>query len=173
MNIAGEDVDVEHMMPGRIRLWFRSRRGETEFFQQLVTFLSEISLVDEVDANPLTSSVLIRHSASPEQIAFLAAQSGLLPAQDLSSARGGPPAPRREARNGSSSPMAVGLFGLALLQVIRGRVLGSASEQFWHAERARERNAPDSHWRSLVSAFSGCSAAASLRQPRPYSPKAC
>jgi len=142
MNIAGENVDVEHMMPGRIRLRFRSRRGETEFFQQLVTFLSEISLVDEVDANPLTGSVLIRHSASPEQIAFLAAQSGLLPAQDLSSARGGPPA-RREARNGSSSPMAVGLFGLALLQVIRGRVLGSASEQFWHAERARERNAPE------------------------------
>jgi len=38
--------------------------------------------------------------------------------------------------------MAVGLFALALLQAARGRVLGSASEQFWHAERARERNAP-------------------------------
>ena len=38
--------------------------------------------------------------------------------------------------------MAVGLFALALLQLARGHVLGSASEQFWHAERARERHAP-------------------------------
>ena len=142
MNIAGEDISVEHVMPGRIRLRFRSRRGETDFFQQLVAFLSEISLVDEVDANPLTGSVLIRHSASPEQLTFLASHIGLLPVQDLSSAAGDPPAPRREARNGSSAPMAVGLFALALLQAARGRVLGSASEQFWHAERARERNAP-------------------------------
>jgi hypothetical protein len=142
MNIAGEDVAVEHMMPGRIRLRFRSRRGETDFFQKLVTFLSEISLVDEVDANSLTGSVLIRHSASLDQLAFIAAQSGLLPVQDLSSALGDTPASRRQARNGSSVPMAVGLFALALLQLTRGRVLGSASEQFWHAERARERHAP-------------------------------
>ena len=142
MNIAGEDVALEHMMPGRIRLRFRSRRGETDFFQKLVTLLSQISLVDEVDANSLTGSVLIRHSASPDQLAFLAAQSGLLPVQDLSSALGDPPAPPREARSGSSAPMAVGLFALALLQLVRGRVLGSASEQFWHAERARERHAP-------------------------------
>ena len=131
MNIAGEDVAVEHMMPGRIRLRFRSRRGETDFFQRLVTLLSEISLVDEVDANSLTGSVLIRHSASPDQLAFLAAQSGLLSVQDLSTALGDPPAPRREARSGLSAPMAVGLFALALLQLARGRVLGSASEQFW------------------------------------------
>jgi hypothetical protein len=141
MNIAGEDVALEHMMPGRIRLRFRSRRGETDFFQKLVTLLSQISLIDEVDANSLTGSVLIRHSASPEQLAFLAAQSGLLPVQDLSSALGDPPAPRREARSGLSAPMAVGLFALALLQLARGHVLGSASEQFWHAERARERHA--------------------------------
>jgi Heavy metal associated domain 2 len=140
MNIAGEDVALEHMMPGRIRLRFRSRRGETDFFQKLVTLLSQISLIDEVDANSLTGSVLIRHSASLEQLAFLAAQSGLLP--DLSSALGDPPAPRREAGSGLSAPMAVGLFALALLQLTRGRVLGSASEQFWHAERARERHAP-------------------------------
>ena len=142
MNIAGEDVAVEHMMPGRIRLRFRSRRGETDFFQRLVTLLSEISLVDEVDANSLTGSVLIRHSASPEQLAFLAAQIGLLPLQHLSSALGDPPAARREPRSELSAPMAVGLFALALLQLARGRVLGSASEQFWHAERARERHAP-------------------------------
>ena len=142
MNIAGEDVAVEHMMPGRIRLRFRSRRGETDFFQQLVTLLSQISLVDEVDANSLTGSVLIRHSASPDQLAFLATQSGLLPVQDLSSALGDPPAPRRQARSGLSVPRAVGLFALALLQLARGRVLGSASEQFWHAERAQERHAP-------------------------------
>jgi hypothetical protein len=49
--------------------------GETELLQQGVTFLSEISLVGGVDANSLTGGVLIRHSASPEQLAFLAAQS--------------------------------------------------------------------------------------------------
>jgi hypothetical protein len=75
MNFAGEDVAVEHMMPGRIRLRFRSRQGETEFQQQGVSFLSEFSLVEGVDANSLTGSVLIQHSASPEQLAFLAAQS--------------------------------------------------------------------------------------------------
>src|SRR5262249_26120778 len=129
MNIAGEDVSVEHVMQGRIRLRFRSRRGETDFFQQLVTLLSKISLVDEVDANPLTGSVLVRHSASLEQLAFLAA--GLIPSQDLSSAIGHPTAPRCTARHRPSSPMSVGLFALALLQVARGRALGSASEQFW------------------------------------------
>ena len=143
MNIAGEEVAVEHMMPGRIRLRIRSRRGDVDFFKQLVAFLSDVTAVDEIEANPRTGGLLIRHSATPEQLAFLAAQSGLLPAQNfLRTHSGNSTAAGQERLGPPPSLTTIGLFALSLFQALRGRVLASATEHFWQAGRAQARNAP-------------------------------
>jgi hypothetical protein len=143
MDIGGDDVAVEHMIAGRIRLRFRSRRGDFDFFKQLVSLLSELPYVDEVDANPRTGGVLIRHSATPEQLALLAAQTGLFDSGHLTGV-GHEAARARNAvlRNGTPSLPTLGLSALTLFQLTRGRVLGSASEHFWHATRVREFNLP-------------------------------
>jgi hypothetical protein len=142
MDIGGDDVAVEHMIAGRIRLRFRSRRGDLNFFKQLVSVLSELPYVDEVDANPHTGGVLIRHSATPEQLALLAARTGLFDRGNVGVAREAASARSVVLQNGPPSLPTLGLSALTLFQLTRGRVLGSASEHFWHATRVREFNLP-------------------------------
>jgi hypothetical protein len=143
MDIAVHDGVVEHAMRGRMRLRFRGRRGDVAFFEELVRTLSSLPEVDEVEATPETGSVLIRHSASPAQLGALAERLGL-PTGGTSEAgrRQAADSVRRRADTSAPSLPALGLGSLAVYQTLRGRMLGSAAEQFWHAARASEFDAP-------------------------------
>jgi hypothetical protein len=136
------DAVIEHMMPGRIRLRFRSQRGDVAFFEQLVQLLSTHAIVAEVRANPLTGSVLIRHSASPEELARLAEQTGLVDPRTAVQPRRPNQTGAKVARTGRPAvPLvspAAALSVLGFLQLARGNLLGSAAEHFWHAYRLHQ-----------------------------------
>jgi hypothetical protein len=135
---------LEHAIRGRMRLRFRSRRGDVAFFGQLVELLNRQPTVTSVEANPATGGVLVLHTGSGRELAELASTIAgpyVAPVQ----AGGhksllGSLASR--GRHWRPSWPALGLAGLAFYQLARGRALGSASEQFWHASRAREMNQP-------------------------------
>jgi hypothetical protein len=135
---------VEHAISGRMRLRFRSHRGDTAFFRQLVEVLKGQPTVTSVEANPATGGVLVLHTGSGRELAALASRSAGLQVA--------PPRPRPQksllaslasrGRHWRPSWPVLSFVGLALYQLARGRALGTASEQFWHATRAREMNQP-------------------------------
>ncbi len=121
-----EGAVVEHMIAGRVRIRFRSRRGDSAFFEEVVKTLSLFPQVDGIEANPRTGSVLIKHRATRDEIAAL----GLAAAAPAAS-----PRRRTGETSANDTAMTLGLSGLALVQALRGRMFGSASEQFWHARQ--------------------------------------
>ncbi len=131
------DASVEHLLPGRIRLRFAGRRGDTPFFEELVRTLSAHPLVNRVKANPLTGGVLVEHSARPEELSAFVEQFGLAISPEAARAwvRGARPRHSRPVRRKAkrASAAAAALAGLALYQGTRGRLLGSAGELFWNA----------------------------------------
>jgi hypothetical protein len=124
---------IEHMIPGRMRMRFRSRRGEEAFFAQLVARLEDHPDVIRVIANPLTASLLVFHTGDPREIAELA---GIRACTGCARAQA-PANPRAVARLQS-----LALSALGILQLARGRVLDGASQHLWHAARARQLNMP-------------------------------
>ena len=138
MDATIEDVVVEHMMPGRVRLRFRSKRDDVAFFEELIAAISQFAAVDAIDANPRTGSVLIRHSATPDELLLFASVSGMIDPEKLAPSdedQAGNANGRGVAASGGPSIGTLALTALAILQALRGRVLGSATEQFWHASR--------------------------------------
>ena len=118
---------IERQLPGRLRLRIPTRRGDVSFFQGIVHALSECPDVKEIDATPLTGSVLIRHSGSAQAITAAAAERKIFEV-------GNEPEKAREAAPASSGPLdaaATGLGGLALFQLARGHAIGNAAENFW------------------------------------------
>jgi Heavy metal associated domain 2 len=146
LDAALRDGVVEHMIQGRIRLRFRSRQGDVAFFEQLVKLLSNVPAVEEIEANPGTGSVLIRHTATPEELAFFAAQYALFGGDDSPSPESerklSPSAESSPAKGAAPSLPTLGLSTLGLYQLARGSVLGSATQEFWHATQVSQRNAP-------------------------------
>jgi Heavy metal associated domain 2 len=131
---APERATIEHMIPGRIRLRFAARRGDTAFFQTLVPVLKAHPLVHRVKANPLTGSVLIEHSGREAKLARMelpiAIESPpLVPRHS--------PMQRLRARGGALrlGPGAAALSALGLYQAAHGRLLSSGGELFWHSLR--------------------------------------
>ena len=123
---------IEHQLPGRLRLRIPTRRGDVSFFQGIVHALSECPDVKEIDATPLTGSILIRHSGSAQAITAAAAERKIFEV-------GNEPEKAREAP-ASSGPLdaaATGLGGLALLQLAGGQAIGNAAENFWNAYGAQ------------------------------------
>ena len=124
---------IEHQLPGRLRLRIPTRRGDVSFFQGIVHALSECPDVNEIDATPLTGSVLIRHSGSAQAITAAAAERKIFEV-------GNEPEKAREGAPASSGPLdaaATGLGGLALFQLARGHAIGNAAENFWNAYGAQ------------------------------------
>jgi len=124
-------------MPGRLRLRIPTRRGDVSFFQHVVQALSGHPAVRELAANPLTGGILICHSGSAQAIAGRAAEQGLF---EIATEQ--PRKKTRAAANpatntaGAAAPLdaaATGLSGLALLQVAKGEITGSAAENLWNA----------------------------------------
>lgn len=135
---------VEHAIRGRMRLRFRSRRGDAAFFGQLVELLSRQPAVTHVEANPATGGVLVLHTGNGRELAEIVSRSAgthVAPVQ----AGGHKSLLGALASRGAGwrpSWPALCFAGLAFYQLARGRALGSASEQFWHATRAREMKQP-------------------------------
>ena len=123
---------IEHVIPGRMRMRFRARRGEEAFFAALVARLQAHPAVTRAIANARTGSLLVFHAGDPREIAALAGIVG----RDA----GGAQLPA--ARPSATKLQSVALAGLAMLQLARGRVLDGASQHLWHAARARELNMP-------------------------------
>ena len=141
-----QPVTVEHVLPGRLRLRFPDRRRDTAFFEQLVSRLSQHPAVEEARANPLTGSLLVRHSGPVEELARAAAEMGLIAVETLDELMNRRmPAVRGWAgvlmAPGQQVPTAA-LAGLGLLQMSRGRIFGPASELFWHTRELWQRGMP-------------------------------
>jgi hypothetical protein len=127
-------ANIEHQLPGRVRLRVPSKRGDVSYFERAVKELSRHPAVLELAASPLTGSITLLHSEPLEAIMETAAHL-------LSFEAGGskPGVKGREAKRierltrGASlaSQVAAGLTGLSLFQTARGNVAGNAVESFW------------------------------------------
>jgi hypothetical protein len=121
---------LEHQLPGRIRLRIPAKRGDGAFFETVRRDMAGTAAVQEVIANPHTGSLLIRYTGDIGKLATETAERGLFTVQRAKAAS------RQPKAAATASPIntaAVGLSGLGLYQVARGRSLGSASEIFWNA----------------------------------------
>jgi hypothetical protein len=126
-------AEIEHRLPGRMRLRLRGKRGDAAFFQLLADRLASMEGVRAVRTNPGTASLLVEHEggdaalldAARERKLFEAAPRGkpLAESAPLSASRA--PAPLDLA--------AIGLAGAGLVQAARGQIVGSASENLWNA----------------------------------------
>jgi hypothetical protein len=128
---------IEHQIPGRARLRIPEKRGDARFFQHLIAVLAKHPMVKELDGSPLIGTVRICHSGSVEAITAMAAKEGLF---EIGKRAPQPRQPTTSAGAGDAGMLdsvATGLSGLALVQVTRGEVIGSAAENFWNAYGAQ------------------------------------
>jgi Heavy metal associated domain 2 len=126
---------IQHQMPGRLRLRIPARRGDASFFHGVVQALSKVPGIEELDAFPLTGSIIIRHSGSAQAIAAAALEQGLFEVglEDPQKKAATPQRPYPGVRHTATT----GLNGLALLQLARGQLTGNAAENFWNAYGAQ------------------------------------
>lgn len=119
-------AEVEHRIPGRMRLRVRARRGDAGFFGRMEAGLARVPGVHAVRANPDTSGILVEYAGDEAAVLAAAREQGLFEV--------GPPNPLASVETpGRLNVAAVGLAGAGLLQVSRGRVIGSASESLFNA----------------------------------------
>lgn len=126
---------IEHRIPGRVRLRIPDRRGDAGFFNRAVAQLSGWPGIDSVRANPMTGSILVHHAGESAGWLSQARAEGLFEAIEPSRA-----VALRAASAGVTRPLpspldvaATGLAAAGALQVARGQVVGSASENLWNA----------------------------------------
>jgi hypothetical protein len=119
-----------------MRLRIPEKRGDIAFFQRVVSTLSKLPEVTELDGIPLTGSVRIRHSGTGEAITASAAKEGLF---EVVKRKGEtePTKPPEPGDAGILDTIAAGLSGLAMFQVTQGQITGSAAENFWNAYGAQ------------------------------------
>jgi len=112
-------------------------RGDSAFFHQVETALAVIPSVTNTRCNPQTGSILVEYdgdeatvlvAAEAEGLSLAEKSIGFFVAHTMSSGpvlKGPPPSPLDFA--------ALGLLGAGLVQLMRGEVVGSASENLWNA----------------------------------------
>lgn len=122
---------IVHSMQGRTRLRIDDRRGDAAFFASVATGLSSLPGVFDVDARPLTGSVVIRHGAPLARIGAAAAEARLFAIGDGSSVPPAGPAVTIDAK----AALALGLGALAVWQLAQERVLPPALTLLWYALR--------------------------------------
>lgn len=131
-------AEVEHCVPGRMRLRVRVKRGDAEFFRRAESDLAEVAGVRTVRANPHTGSILVEHDGDQAAVLAAAEERRIFSADPRGPAGALGAAASKRSGGGSrpASPLdvaAVGLAGAGLLQLARGQVVGSASENVWNA----------------------------------------
>ena len=127
---------IEHQLPGRMRLRIPSRRGEVPFFESIVQKLSKHPAIRELNASPLTGSITLQYLEPLQAITATAADQRLFEICRLEPKTNASES-KRAARLSDGPELATavasGLSGLSLFQIAQGNVLGSATENLWHA----------------------------------------
>lgn len=128
---------VEHQIPGRIRLRVPDRRGDAAYFERVRQSLSKYSAVEQLRVSPITGCIIVHHSGDAAPVTDAGLDHGLFELAPVRKASNSPPAlqnsNKRLPPQSSLEAVANGLAALALLQLVRGNVVGSAVENFWHA----------------------------------------
>ncbi len=71
-NNLPSDAYISHTTSGRFRIRVPSRKGDVAFFQSLKDRAGKYPNIHEVAANPVTGSILIKHSLDPAMMKDLA-----------------------------------------------------------------------------------------------------
>lgn len=129
-------AQVEHRLPGRLRLRVVSRRDDAAWFERAAAGLAADPAVRAVRANPGTASLLVEHDGDEPTVLAAASARGLFDASPRPTpvARPTPAAPPSPATALPGLEMAAaGFVAAGALQLVRGRVVGSATENLWNA----------------------------------------
>jgi hypothetical protein len=125
---------IEHRLPGRMRLRIAGKRGDAAFFRNAETRLAAAPGVSRVRASPLTGGILVEHGGDEEGLLGSARKEGLFAAALPPSGPSAVAWPvHREPSGWPLQLAALGLSGAGVLQLTRGRAIGSASENLWNA----------------------------------------
>jgi hypothetical protein len=144
---------VTHMTAGRLRIKIPSKKGERSYFLSLKDQFSGLPGVQKIEVNPLTGSVLVRHTLSVREsdlkvlsgyteaggLFKLGAQDGLeKPVSDqIGGIFKGADEKVRGFTGGQvdlSTAAVVGLLGVGLFQIARGKSAAPAWHvAFWYA----------------------------------------
>jgi hypothetical protein len=144
---------ISHVTDGRLRLKIPSKKADQGYFFSLKERLANLPGIEAVVVNPVTGSVLIRHSYDPEEIdlkpvAEFTELSGLFKleipeqraqvsiAEQVSGKMGGLNAQLKEWSAGAvdfQSLAFLGLIGVGLFQASRGAVMIPAITALWYA----------------------------------------
>lgn len=144
---------VTHMTAGRLRIKIPSKKGERSYFSSLQERFSGLPGVQKIEVNPLTGSVLVRHSLSVKEL-DLKVLSGYTEAGGLFKlgAPNGAEKPVSNKINGTfrradekvreftkgeldlSTAAVLGLLGVGVVQMVRGKTAAPAWHvAFWYA----------------------------------------
>jgi hypothetical protein len=130
-------AEIEHRIPGRLRLRIRAKRGDDAFFRRIEAELAATPGVISVRGNARTGGILLEYGGDEAAVLAAARVHGLWVAEPPHQFVAARPVPAWPAPTGplpSALDMAaLGLLGAALVQLVRGEVVGSASENFWNA----------------------------------------
>jgi hypothetical protein len=127
---------LSHHCPGRARLKFAANRGSTEYFARLSALLAEAPGVIAVTANAVTASLLILHKGPLSDVLDFAQSRELVRLSKQPVHARSQVVEADEISLKTLATMAV--LGLGVVQLLRGEVLGPASQLFglaWHMLR--------------------------------------
>jgi hypothetical protein len=131
-------AQLEHAIPGRMRLRVPSRRGDARYFARVAEHLQGQADIITVTTRAVTGSVLILHRSAPETIAAFAREQGLFDLAPGVVRRAGQAARASRAKALPWLGGAAAAFGAAgIYQALRGRLGSNAIETLWNAYNAR------------------------------------
>jgi hypothetical protein len=151
---AARELDVLHVLPGRLRVRAHALRGQAGPLAELAARVAGIGGVHAVHASPATGSLLVLHEPAATALwQELARIDALLvaPAAPLSAAIARRVAGAQAAADRRVGPFldvrglgAVALCAVAVLQVARGHVFMPAATAIWYAlDLLQQRERPD------------------------------
>jgi hypothetical protein len=113
------EAHVTHHVAGRTRLRVPSRRRNAEYFTRVREELAKRSGFERIETTPVSGSILLHHDLTLEVIEQYGVETELFRITA---------APVAESGNVDVKAVgAAGLFGLGLVQVMRGYALGPAT----------------------------------------------
>ncbi|KAF2992189.1 hypothetical protein MJC1_00565 [Methylocystis sp. MJC1] len=121
-------AEIAHAMPGRARLRFPDRLGDSAFFASVSSSLSALPGVSKVAARPFTGSVLIEHGGSLDKVSEAAREAGL-----FAVGKAPPASTELPVEIDPQAFVSLALMGFALWQMSREKVLPPAITLLWYA----------------------------------------
>ncbi len=68
---------LSHKINNRARLKIPSKKGDSNYFKSIIQKLSEIEEIKSIEVNPISGSILIKHTTDIEKIAEFAQRSNI------------------------------------------------------------------------------------------------